>query len=260
MKPARLGTIVLIFIFLLSIVSCDRFNDGSNVVKPTKVVDVPSMAGKSLLEMTKMLGQAAPTASCFLWEFPEGKLTVCYEIGDYAKKWMSSITYELKPDLAAGSLEEMMALLDIDVQGKQAEKHWKGFFTYKDISVNGKSCFIDIHPRGKNFIFGSGNPQYTSAEVFIQNPTIHLYSTANPNERGTTFYEQQTNVNLTVKSVTLGRGNWEVCTEANFGGKCKILDGIDREYLENSKNFSAFGIGETIKSLRPVEIRRNPNL
>jgi hypothetical protein len=56
-----------------------------------------------------------------------------------------------------------------------------------------------------------------------------------------------------VGSVLLGYGDWELCTEANFTGKCKILDGISDEYLKNNKNFSSFGLGETIRSLRPVE-------
>ncbi len=260
MIQTRLGTVVLLLILLLSIVSCDRFNSSSNVVKPTQVVDLPSMAGKSLQEMTTMLGQPRQQVLCYLWELSEGELTVCYGAGSDAKKLMSSISYELKDDRGVGSLEEMMSLVKIDVQGKQAEENRRGFFTYNDISINGvsingTSCFVDIHPRSKSLIFGSREPVYKSAQLYIQNPHIYLYPRPDSGGDGKTIYEQQTNVNLTVGSVTIGHGNWEVCTEANFTGKCKILDPVAREYLDNSKNFSAFGLGDIIRSLRPVEKR-----
>lgn len=257
MKQARSGTVVFILILLLSIVSCDRFIGNSNVAKPTRVVDFPSMAGKSLQEMTTMLGPPRQQVLCYHWELPEGELSVCYG-GDNAKKRMSSITYELKPDSGVGSLEEMMALINLDVQGKEAEKNRRGFFTYKDISINGvsingTSCFVDVHPRGTNLIFGPREPIYISAHLYIQIPHIYLFSSADLQGKETSFYEQQTNINLSVGSVLLGHADWEVCTDVNFTGKCKILDGVDREYLDNSKNFSSFGIGETIRSLRPIE-------
>lgn len=257
MTKIRLATVVLILSLLLSMSSCDRFNGGSNVAsKPTQVVDFPSMIGKSLQEMTTMLGPArerCPTCS-YTWELPEGELSVGYELGDYAKKWMSSIDYKLKPDLAVGSPEEMMALLNINVQGKEAKEDRRGFFTF-DIDVNGKSCFVDVHPGRKNLIFGSRRQRFIVANLHIQNPTIHLYSSADKKGASKTFYEQQANINLSVGSVTLGSGDWEVCSDMNFAGKCKILDGISREYLENSKKFTAFGIGNTIRSLRPVKLR-----
>jgi len=253
MTLIRLGTVVVLVTLLLSIISCDRFGS-SNVAKPTQVVDLPSMMGKSLQEMTTMLGPFTKKALCYGWELPEGELTVCYGAGDNAKRLMSSISYELKPDRGVGSLEEMMALVNINVQGKEAKKNRRGFFTY-DFRLNDKSCFVDIHPRGRNLIFGPRDPVYKAANLYIQNPTIHLYPRPDRNGYGKTFYEQQTNVNLSVGSVTLGQGNWEVCTEVNFTGKCKILDGVDSEYLKNRENFSAFGLGETIRSLRPVEER-----
>jgi hypothetical protein len=249
MTLKRIGTVVVL-VTLLSTTSCDRFGS-SNVAKPTQVVDFPSMAGKSLQEMTTMLGPATERALCYGWELPEGDLTVCYG-GDNAKRLMSSISYELKPDRGVGSLEEMMALVNINVQGKEAKEDRRGFFTY-NFRLNDKSCFVDIHPRGRNLIFGPRDPVYKAANLYIQNPHITLYPSAYHKGNGRTFYEPQTNINLSVGSVTLGHGNWEVCTEVNFTGKCKLLDGVDSEYLKNRENFSAFGLGETIRSFRPVE-------
>lgn len=259
MTLIRLKLVVPILIFLLTTLSCGLFDGGPKVPRPTQVVDFPSMVGKSLQEMTTMLGQARPQVLCYHWELTEGDLGVCYETSDNAKRFMSSLSYELKPysggasDRGVGSLEEMMALVNIDVQGKAAEEHRKGFFTYKDVSINGKLCFIDVHSRGTNLIFEPRGPRYMSAELYIENPTIHLYSSTDLNGRGKTFYEQQININLSVGNVTMGPRNWEVCTEVNFTGKCKILDGKSREILYSSKDFSALGIGQTVRSLRPVE-------
>ena len=128
MTLSRLGTLVVLATLLLSTTSCGRFGS-SNVAKPTQVVDFSSMAGKSLQEMTTMLGPPAKKSLCHGWELPEGDLTICYE-GDHAKRLMSSLSYELKPDRGVRSLEEMLALVNINVQGKEAEKNRKGFFTY----------------------------------------------------------------------------------------------------------------------------------
>jgi hypothetical protein len=259
MPQIRLGTVAPILILLLCVLSCDRFTGGPSSAKPTQVVDLPSMVGKSLQEMTTMLGPPTPQVLCYDWELAEGELNVCYETSDYAKRFMSSISYNLKPytggasDRGVGSPEEMMALVHLDVQGKGPEENRRGFVTYKDLSINGKSCFVDVHPRGTNLIFAPRGPRYMTVELYVQNPNITLFRETYHKGYGKDFYEQQTDIDLPVGSVLMGHGNWEVCTGANFTGNCKILDGVDREYLDNSNNFSAFGIGGTIRSLRPVE-------
>ena len=256
MKQKHLAIFVLILSLLLSMSSCNRFGSSNVPSKPTKVVDFPSMVGKSLLEMTTMLGQAKPIVNCFGWELNEGQLRVCYETRDYAKKWMSSIEYELKPDLAVSSPEEMLALLNINVQGKEAKKDRRGFFTYQDINVNGKSGFVDVLPRGRNLIFGQQNPEFIAINLYIQNPEINLYRLPNREGAEATFWEQQTNINVSVGSVNIDDGDWEVCTEADFTGKCeKLLDSrkYDSEYSGKLKSFNAFGLGNTIKSVRPMK-------
>lgn len=257
MLRKRTAKIVLLVSLLCSMASCARFDGSSSVKKPTKVVDFPSMTGKSLQELTTMLGQAkqsCPTCA-FTWDLAEGELKVQYESRDFSYRMMSSIDYTLKPDLAVSSAAEMMALINIDVDGKEAKKDRRGFFTYNDISVNASSGFVDIQPQKSGFIFAPRNPQFVAAEFYIQNPTIHLYKTNNQSDVGRTFYAQQTDIEISVVSATLGTGNWEVCAGPNFTGKCKILDGISSEYLDNRNNFSAFGIGNTIRSLRPVKLR-----
>ena len=263
MKQARLGTVVLLLILLLFIVSCDRFIGSSNVVKPTKVVDLRLMAGKSLQEMTTMLGPPRQEVLCYHWELSEGEVTVCYE--GSVKKYMSSIAYELKPDSGSGaergvgSLDEMMALVNIDVQGKEAEKNnRRGLFTYNNININGvtingTSCFVDVRPRRKGLFFGPREPIYIGAHLYIQYPHIYLYPSPDLQGKDTQFRAQQTDVNLTVGSVLYGHAKWELCTGVNFTGKCKIIEGVGNEYFEKSKNFSLFGIGNTIRSLRPIE-------
>jgi hypothetical protein len=260
MTQTRLRAVVAVLILLLSTLSCARFGS-SEIAKPTKVVDFPSMVGKSLQELTEMLGPATPRVLCYGWELPEGELRICYEIGDHAKKLMSSLSYELKPDARSEldrgfrSPQEMMALININVEGKEPEENRRGFFTY-DIRMNGRSCFVDVRPRSRQ-LFRSWDPVFVEASLHIRNPSITLYTLADNQGNGKTYHEQQTNLDLSVGSVTLGSGDWEVCTGVNFTGECKILDGIDREYLENSRDFSRFGLGEKIRSFRPIEIRRD---
>lgn len=257
MTQIRVGTVVPILLVLLVILSCAGFGT-SDIAKPTKVVDFPSMVGKSLQELTTMLGPATQRVECYNWKLPEGELGVCYETEDYAKKLMSSLSYRLNPDsnprLGVGSIEEMMALVNINVEGKQAKEDRRKFFTY-DIDINGKSCFVDVVPAGRKLFFGPPEPTYVDANLHIRNPSIVFYTMANSQGYGKRYYEQQTDIDLTVGSVTLGSGDWEVCTEPDFTGKCKILDGIDREYLENSDDFSRFGLGKNIRSFRSVKIR-----
>src|SRR5688572_30314004 len=197
----RPGTLAPILILLLVVLSCSRFTGGSTeFTKPTKVVDFSAMAGKTLLELTTLLGQATPTTSCFEWELSEGKLTVCYESRDYAKKLMSSISYQLdaksgdKPGYGAQSPGEFMQLINIDPEGRQTEDHRKGFVSYTNFVMNGRSFFVDIHPRSSGSIFASGDPIYTRAQMFIHNP--HIYLHPQPDRKGidVQFYEQQANV------------------------------------------------------------------
>ena len=258
MTHLRFRTIAPFLIFLLFILSCKLFPDRSdNVIRPTNVVDLSSMAGKSLQELTTLLGPPGQQTLCYHWELAEGEIGVCYETRDSAKKLMSSISYELRPDPGSGyvrgvgSVEGMMALVNIDVQGRQAEQTRQGFFTYQDMLINGKSCFVDVHPKVRDSLFGPREPTYVSAQLYIRNPLIDLFSSPNFVGPSKTFYEQQANVDLTVGSFLLGHGSWEVCTEVNFAGTCIILD-PGSEYPAN-KNFDAFGLGNTIRSLRPVE-------
>ena len=257
MRHTRVSTVAPLLPVLLVILSCAGFGT-SDIAKPTKVVDFPSMVGKSLQELTTMLGAPTQRVLCYSWQLPEGELSACYETEDYARKLMSSLSYRLNPDskprLGVHSIEEMMALVNINVDGKQAKEDRRKFFTY-DIDMNGKSCFVDVVPAGRKLFFGPPEPTYVDASLHIRNPSIVFYPMANSQGNGKRYYEQQTNIDLTVGSVTLGTGDWEVCTEPNFTGKCKILDGIDREYLEKSDNFSLFGIGEKIRSFRSVKIR-----
>jgi hypothetical protein len=146
----------------------------------------------------------------------------------------------------------MMQLINIDTEGRQPEDHRKGFVSYDNFVIDGKRFFVDIHPLSSGSIFGSGEPIYTRAQMYIHHPHIYVHSL--PDRKGTDkqFYEQQPDVDLTVKSILIGHGDWEFCTEPNFAGTCKILNPVSREYLDNSNNFSAFGIGERIRSLRPL--------
>src|SRR5881397_3929371 len=106
MTLIRLGTVVVLMTLLLFIISCDRFNGSSNGAKPTQVVDLPSMIGKSREEITKMVGIPPYKDDSLgpVWELPEGRLSVFKkENGE-----TSFISYSLKkPYSGFVSPEEM---------------------------------------------------------------------------------------------------------------------------------------------------------
>jgi uncharacterized protein YcfJ len=55
-------------------------------------------------------------------------------------------------------------------------------------------------------------------------------------------------------SAVVSGGRWEVCTDANFGGECRILRSGSYESL------NGMGLGDRISSVRPAGGRRSENL
>lgn len=74
---------------------------------------------------------------------------------------------------------------------------------------------------------------------------IVLYS--QNNYRGTVinYNTEQRNINRRVGSITVGKGIWEVCSGANFTGRCQTIN-------QSVPNYGFFGFGQTVRSLRPV--------
>ncbi|QQS33123.1 MAG: peptidase inhibitor family I36 protein [Acidobacteriota bacterium] len=74
---------------------------------------------------------------------------------------------------------------------------------------------------------------------------IVLYS--QNNYRGTVinYNSEQSNINRRVGSITIGKGVWEVCSGANFTGRCQTLN-------QSVPSYGIFGFGQNIRSLRPV--------
>ena len=52
-------------------------------------------------------------------------------------------------------------------------------------------------------------------------------------------------MNDAISSMRLGRGSWEVCTDAYFRGNCQVV----RQDIRNLQNW---GINDRISSMRPV--------
>ncbi len=142
MIKTRLGKVAPTVILLLSVLSCSLF---SGPVKPTQVVDLPPMVGKSLEEMKAMFGPSKERGVCFHWDLPEGELSVCYKDRDGAKKLMSSISYSFPPAplfaprTAVDSPEEMAALVNIDLPGRKPDTEIRGAYIYDDLILNGRA-------------------------------------------------------------------------------------------------------------------------
>lgn len=253
----RIYLAILLSILTALGASCDRFDGVSNVKAPVQTVDFQTLTGKSLQELTKKLGSPAePCPTCgYTWELQEGHLNVNYEDNDSSKRWMSTISYTLKPGFAVGSTDEMIALLKINFQGKP-EQHRKGFFTYKNVSANGMTGFADVRPQVTNLIFGPREPKFAAVDFFVKNPEIRFH--ARPNREGFAlkFWEQKDDIDISAESVWLEDGDWEICTGAEFTGKCEtLLDDkkYDEEYSAKLKNFRKFGLGTKIGSFRPIK-------
>lgn len=84
------------------------------------------------------------------WDLPEGRLSV--------SKVTNYISYNLKsysdfdPDRGLASPEEMAALVNVDIQGRQPEKIRDGVVAYRNLKVNGKSLDLYIKVSGKRYM------------------------------------------------------------------------------------------------------------
>lgn len=140
MAQISIGTVAPTLILVLVTLSCALF---TNPTKPTRIVDLAPMLGKSLEEMKAMFGPSKERGICYQWALPEGELSVCYK--DYAKKSMETLSYSFPPAtlfaprIAVGSPEEMAALVNIDLQGRKPHTEIRGSYIYDDLILNGKA-------------------------------------------------------------------------------------------------------------------------
>ncbi len=150
MTLIRLRTVVILVALLLSIISCDRFNSRSKGAKPTQVVDLPSMIGKSREEITKIVGIPPYKEDSLgpVWELPEGRLSVFKkENGE-----TSFISYSLKQSYSGFvSPEEMAKLVNIDVQRRKPREIYKGTHIYDDVMANGKTFDVAVDKEGGRY-------------------------------------------------------------------------------------------------------------
>ena len=150
MTLIRLRTVVALLTLLLSIISCDRFNGRSNGPKPTQVVDLPSMIGKSRQEITKMVGMPPSKDDSIAvdWDLPEGTLSFFKEKNGETR----SISYRLKKAYSGFvSSEEIAHLVNIDVQRRKPVEDRHGDHSYNDVSVNGKTFDLFVEKEDGRF-------------------------------------------------------------------------------------------------------------
>lgn len=144
MTLTRLATAAVLVTFLLSITSCNRFGSRLNGPKPTQVVDLPSMIGKTPQEITKIIGTPPDTDDTrdVEWELPEGRLSL--------SKTDGKIGYTLKRSYTGfASSAEMAALVNVNVQSRKV-REGRGLQSYDHISVDGKTfnLLILLESRG----------------------------------------------------------------------------------------------------------------
>ena len=188
MTRRRLGTLIPLGILLLSMISCAGFMDP---VKPTQVVDIAPMVGKSLQEMTALLGEPKPSGICHAWDLPEGQLIACYRSGDHAKKLMETIHYQFPPtplfgpSTAVSSPEEMATLVKIDLQGRKPDSEFRGGYGYDDLILNGKAVDVAFDGGPKRIVGVRVNLKSSSAPAATNNPQTN--SSIPPSTTGVTM-------------------------------------------------------------------------
>ena len=79
----------------------------------------------------------------------------------------------------------------------------------------------------------------------IERDYIVLFDQTNYRGNPINFYEAQTNINSRIRSVTIGRGTWELCDGRNFTGRCQIL-------TQSTPDLRSYNIGQNIRSIRPA--------
>lgn len=180
MTKTRPGTVAPLLILLLSTLSCGTF---MTPVKPTQVVDIAPMLGKSLTEMEAMLGPSRAQGICHAWDLPEGMLIVCYKSGDSANKLMDSLHYRLPPTplfgpmTAVGSPEEMAALVRVDLQGRKPKTEIRGGYGYGNYILNGKAV---------NLFFDGGQKAIVGVRVDLAPPATDDSPTNTSTQASTT--------------------------------------------------------------------------
>jgi hypothetical protein len=77
--------------------------------------------------------------------------------------------------------------------------------------------------------------------------SIVLYNQANFRGNPTTYNTADPSINDNARSVTVGRGTWEICDGRNFSGRCVTV-------TQDVNDLSTYNIGRIIRSIRPAGI------
>ncbi|OYU70681.1 MAG: hypothetical protein CFE28_12165 [Alphaproteobacteria bacterium PA2] len=106
------------------------------------------------------------------------------------------------------------------------------------VNLNGQLTCGSLTPGGGN---GGGGRGSTLSLYRYANHDGHLIDTT----REYSNLPRQYN-DMAISLKISGRGNWEVCADANFRGNCQTFD-------RDVPDLRRYGLGETISSVRPVE-------
>ena len=191
-------------ILLLPILSCSLF---TNAVKPTQVVDLSPMLGKSLEEMTAKLGPSREQGLCYAWDLPEGVLSVCYQDGDHQKKLMESLHYRFPsatlfaPGTEVSSPAEMAALVKIDLQDRKPDTTIRGGYGYDNYTLNGKA--VDL-------FFDGGPNRIVGVRVDLKSPATSPTNAATASSSPAPSAADNSQTNTSTAAPTAG------VTMANF--------------------------------------------
>ena len=144
-------TIIPLMLLIVAVAACGRFQTGENAApaaRPaTKVVDIPSLIGKSKDEVKKSVTKSvsAETPEELKFDFPDGKLTVSFNEG-IGRPIYFAVPRGPDIETAGASIERLGEFTGIDMKGRTPTKTDPMGTYYENETLDGKKVRIVFSP------------------------------------------------------------------------------------------------------------------
>jgi len=124
-------------------------NNSAPKIEPKKMIDVPSLLGKSTDEVKKIVGSEPKDESAYTvnWSVKDS-----YDLGvDLDKGKAKAVNFALPGGLGADKPEQIAVLAGVDLAGKTPDFHTESFTSYKGLKVGSGTAEATFHQIGETF-------------------------------------------------------------------------------------------------------------